>query len=255
MDDMPRIEPRCARMHLSSGSNRVAEIELGGVPRGAVIVVSEAGRLELEAFDAMNTFAAHGYVSVAADLAVPAKGTRPADRDLLCDVGALLERLAGRGWASEQVGIVGSGLGGRVALLAAAEFPLGGAVSFSPEGVTAEGLRDPAPVRTPWLGLFGGRDRGTPLEAIVRLRDRLETRSPAHVEIVSYPLADGHFHRGGAATSVHTAYFDGWQRAVEWLNLRVVPRPTPLAQRWAQRVAARMGDRGLPVLQHTTSEG
>ena len=237
MDEVvPRIEPRIVVADTARGSLRIAEIELGGVPRGAVLVLCDVGRLELETVEALNGFAAHGYVSLAADLAADLSAAAT-DVDLLRDVAMLIERLSRRGWEPQQIGLVGYGFGGRVALLAASEFVLGAAVSVAPASVR-QGCspRGPAlvevarPVHTPWLGLFGERDPESPTTAVTELADRLVAPSPAYVELVTYPGVDGLFHRDAAAADVHAACFDSWQRTLEWLNLRVVPRPTPLAR-------------------------
>jgi carboxymethylenebutenolidase len=236
----PRIEPRAVAVGSPSGIVHATEIRLGGVPRGAVLVACDVGGLAVDAADVMNGLAAHGYVSVAADLF----STDATDAGVLEKVGALLAYLGGQDWSAEQVGVVGYGFGGRVALLAAAEFGMGAALSVSPAGIAAplsEGL--PAltavlrPVRAPWLGMFGGRDEGAPPAVVREVGSFLASRSPAYTELVSYPGVGGGFYRGSAQAVVHAASFDCWQRTVEWLDLRVVPRPTPLADAWRARQA------------------
>ncbi|MCX4428898.1 dienelactone hydrolase family protein [Streptomyces mirabilis] len=219
----------------------MAGIELGGVPRGAVIVLCDAGALERDAAGIMNGLAERGYESLAVDLS-PAPVISV--RDLLGDVAVLLRRFGERGWSPEQVGLVGYGFGGRTALLAAAEFELGASVSVAPSGMAdtpTEALpplsRAARPVRTPWLGLFGRQDPGAPPEAVDRLRERLRD-SPAYTQVITYPGVARDFHRDAREALAHATTFDVWQRTVEWLELRVVPRPTPLAEEWQKRVAS-----------------
>lgn len=200
----------------SRGALRVAEIKLGGVSRGAVVVLCDVGALEHDAPDVMNGLAEHGYESLAADLS----STRPArDDDLLREVSTLLGRLGDRGWSPEQIGLVGYGFGGRVALLAASEFGLGAAVSVAPTGVQVS----PPSLRAPWLGLFGDLDENVPPQTVRELGEALDSGSPVHTETVGYPGVGAEFHRDAPEVLAHAAAFDSWQRTVEWLNLRVVP--------------------------------
>ncbi|GGS20545.1 carboxymethylenebutenolidase [Streptomyces humidus] len=229
----PRIEPAVAPVPFTYGSRRtlpVARIELGGVPRGAAIVLCAAGALERDAGEVMNGLAEKGYESVAVDLS-PGTGA-VSDRDLLGDVSVLMGLLGERGWSSEQVGLVGYGFGGRTALLAAAEFEVGAAVS-----VGAPLIRATRPVKTPWLGLFGRQDPAAPPEAVACLRARLRD-SPVHTEVVTYPGVARDFRFDAREAQAHAASFDVWQRTVEWLELRVAPRLTAVAQKWQTHTAS-----------------
>lgn len=200
----------------------------------------------------MNALAAHGYESVSTVMAGgPAGGASGAagdagdagdDEGLVGDVMALVDRLGERGWLPEQIGVLGYGVGGRAAFVAAAECELGAAISISPTGVTrstslaAPGLGGLArAVRTPWLGLVGGRDWDQPASALRELDAALRAGSPVYTEIVTYPGLDAEFYNDAGDSAAHAASFDTWQRAVEWLNKRVVPRLTPLADAWLAR--------------------
>ncbi|WP_329410255.1 hypothetical protein OG563_46915 [Nocardia vinacea] len=113
------------------------EITLGGVPRGAVIVLCEPGRLG-EACGPMNGLAEHGYESVAAKVSDGASEV----------IDSLLAYLGERGWGLEQVGVIGYGVSGRAALFTAAEYARGAAVSIAPAGSVAD---QGEPLRTPWI--------------------------------------------------------------------------------------------------------
>jgi len=252
MELVPRIEPAVSEIWSARGPLRVAEIRLGGVPRGAAVVLCDAGTLERDAAAVMNGLAGQGYESVAADLsaavgrpAAGAAGTAAIDRALVDGVAVLVDRLAGRGWAPDQVGLVGYGLGGRAALLAAAKSSLGAAVSVAPTSVASPRSGTPAaldpvarPVRTPWLGMFAQEDPDAPPSAVRKLGEFLQARSAVHTEVVCYPGVTGAFCHESRGTLAHAASFDSWQRTVEWLNLRVVPRPTALGEAWRQRTRA-----------------
>jgi carboxymethylenebutenolidase len=234
---IPRITPTRMDVVVAGVALRVAQINLPGIPRGAVILLGEVDRMGDQAVDLMNGLAEHGYESIAADLTA-------IDRELDDDraIGALhdlVAHLATREWHEQQVGVVGYGVGGRIALRAAAELNLGAAVSISPDGVTRDSAHRPAlvdsvrPVSTPWLGMFGADDADAPRKAIARLADRLTDPSPAYTELVTYPGVDGDFFHESAEALGHAAMFDAWQRVIEWLNLRVVPRPSPYAEIWS----------------------
>jgi carboxymethylenebutenolidase len=238
MDAAVRVRPDLSDLPSGGGTVRVAELYLGGVPRGAVILLCSPGALTADAIEGMNGLAEHGYESIAADLAHNATS----DDTSLHDVQTLIDRLAGRGWSSEQIGVVGYGFGGRVALLAASEFALGAAISIDPSGVAASTdgglspLVDPGRgVRTSWLGMFGELDRHSPTASVAALGRSLRALSPVFTQIVSYPGVSGDFYRNSLESIAHAAAFDSWQRVIEWLNARVVPRPTPLAEAWRAR--------------------
>lgn len=226
----PLIRPKVSEFHTDAAALPIAEIRLGAVPRGAALVLCDAGGLAGHAVEVMNRLAEHGYESLAADVS----GTSPDGGA----VGALLRRLAQKDWNHEQVGLVGYGAAATHALAAAAEYRLGAAVSVSPSGEplsdlivgTIDGRH---PLRTPWLGLIGERTGAAP--GLRELGRPLWARSPVYTEIVCYPGAGDGFFRDAADVPTHVAAFDSWQRTVEWFNLRVAPRLTPLAKQWLSR--------------------
>jgi carboxymethylenebutenolidase len=232
-----RIEPDVTEVPSGGRTLGVATVALGGVPRGAVVLLSGAGGLRhVEVVDAVNELAEHGYESVAADL-----GPDPAEDDgvALEHLRTLLDRLAARGWDLDQIGVVGYGSGGRAALLAAAAMELGAAVSVRPVLPAGLGARPVDPLRTPWLGLFGALDERTPPGSVAGFGEALAAGSPVFTQVVSYPGVTGEFVHDGLHPLTHAAAYDSWQRTVEWLNARVVPRPTPLARAWNERRAHR----------------
>ena len=240
MESILRIRPALRDLTTDRGPLPIAEIELGGIPRGAVVVLCDRGRLAISAEEIMNGLAEHGYESVAADV-FPAEQHDPSDQDRFDDVATLITRLGERHWDAEQIGVLGYGFGARVALQAAAEFTLGAAVSVNPAGLghhLAPGL---APlvdtvrhVRTPWLGMFGGREHATLAADIRRLDDALWETSPAFTGTVTYSDVAGDFYRRSGSAAAHAAAYDSWQRVLEWLGGHVAPRLTPLAQAWRQ---------------------
>lgn len=229
MDRAVRIQPKVVDLDAGGRPVRVATLYLGGVPRGAVVLLRRAAVGGSDVIEAMNGLAEHGYESVAADLEAAGDGGAP--RALQ----ALVELLGERGWTTEQLGLVGYGHGGRIALLAAATTTFGAAASIDPDGVTDLAARfalGGQGLRTPWLGLFGREEPATPAPAVASLQRALASSSPVFTQLVSYPGVAGDFYRDAREAVAHAAAFDSWQRVVEWLDARVVPRPTPLAEAW-----------------------
>jgi carboxymethylenebutenolidase len=244
-----RIKPRLSEVVSRGRRVPVASVLLGGVPRGAVILLSAAGEPPANIAEVMNRLAEHGYESVSADLAAANGDQVPDDGDIVGDVHALAEKLADRGWSKEQIGLVGYGYGGRAALLAAASGAFGAAVSVEP----AIGEQPPVGscstgawrgLRTPWLGLFAVPKSAAAGEAgrlawLSALQRALRLSSPVHTQVVAYPGVPSTYYRDSHVAATHAAAFDTWQRVVEWLNLRVAPRPTLLAEAWQARQSAR----------------
>lgn len=143
---------------------------------------------------------------------------------LLDDLDACLANLEEAGCPPGRVGIVGFCMGGTVTFLAAARRPMGAAVTFYGGGVAESrwsgvpSLIDLAPdLRTPWLGLFGDRDRSIPPEEVERLR-RAVAAAPVPTEVVRYPEAGHAFHCDARpAGYVEAAATDAWSRALSWL--------------------------------------
>lgn len=231
---LPVIEPTATRLAVPSGELETLEIGLVGEPRGLILILCAAGRLFVDASETMNAFAEHGYATIAVDLTTNGQG----DDGIVADLTTVVERVAGEGWELEQIGLVGFGAGGRAALLGAMALDLGAAVSVSPTDVST--IRPPSrkrDMRTPWLGVFGERDPSVSPAAILALSGRVRGLSRAYVSVVCYD-AGADFFRDSADPVVHAASFDCWQRIVEWNNLRVAPRLTPLAMAWREKTAA-----------------
>src|SRR3982751_3668637 len=188
--------------------------EPAGDPRVGIVVVQEAFGVNDHIEDIARRFAAEGWLAVAPHLfhrsgdpklgygdmsvVLPHMQSLTAD-GVLADVDAALDHLAGAGVPLERTGIVGFCMGGTVALVTAARRDVGAAVSFYGGGVT-EGrfgfgpLVEEAPrLRAPWLGLYGDRDQGIPIEGVEQLRAAAASSGQA-TEVVRYPDAGHGFH-------------------------------------------------------------
>jgi carboxymethylenebutenolidase len=213
----------------------VAEIELGPYPRGAVLLLSPAQDLAGTAL-VMNRLAEHGYETLAVDLTKVTNASHWVE--------LMLKRLADRGWTHEQIGVVGYRAGADLALRTAAACGLGAAVSVDipcsaqPQRIVDRTWRL---LQTPWLGLAAAPQ---PHAADTHLASRwrhLHCAATVYSEFVCYPNVFEGYSTNSGDTHAHSAAFDSWQRTVEWLDARVVPRLTPLSKAWRATLAESVG--------------
>lgn len=211
----------------------------GGESRRAVVVLEEIFGVNEYIEDVTRRFAAVGYHGVAPELFHRTGGgpipydrydlARPqaaalTDSGLLTDLDATLEHLAGAGFASERIGIVGFCLGGRVSFLAACERRFGAAVGLYGGGILKGRGEGQAPLgpristmSTPYLGLFGDDDASIPVEEVEELRRALE-ESPVTTEIVRYAGAGHGFHNDRRDSFVSAAAEDAFERTLEFFD-------------------------------------
>jgi carboxymethylenebutenolidase len=229
MDEVFRIRPTFGHVVVDDTSIPAADIELGGVPRGAVLILCEPDELESTSDDIGNRFAEHGYESCTSDLAAVLGRDDSATRA----VSALLDYVARRDWSPDQVGVVAYGAAGRAALLAATSLPVGAAVTAAPrlDDVVPPNA-NPTAVSVPWLGMFAADAPDQEATRLAAFAAEIGAASPAYTTVLAYPHVSGPFYRDSREPWEHAASFDSWQRTLEWLNLRVAPRLTPLAQAW-----------------------
>lgn len=218
MSDVILIEP--SRTELADGVPAL-EIRLGGTQRGLIVLLTDDATPEVEVIEAMNTFAMEGFESLALRVS-PGVETLAEARAKMC------------GWSAEQIGIVGIGAGGTLALDLARTRQFGAAVSLSPVPDVASVAAAPV-LSTPWLGLFGAGAGDVTAAELVRLQKVLDDGSDIFSRVVVYPGVGADFHRRTEDGISFSASYDGWQRTVEWLLARVAARLTPFAVSWRER--------------------
>jgi carboxymethylenebutenolidase len=224
----------------SDGPMDVYEARPDDPATAAVIVIQEAFGVNEHIRDVTRRFAAEGYHAVAPALFHRAGGgTAPygefdkviplfqglTDDGILVDLDATVAHLEAAGFTPEHIGIVGFCMGGRVTFLAAVRRRLGAAVGFYGGGIASQGfsatfpalIGEAAELHVPWLGLFGDRDTGIPVEDVERLRTTLDEVAPAAHEIVRYPEAEHGFHCDRRDSYHETSAKDAWQRTLDWL--------------------------------------
>jgi carboxymethylenebutenolidase len=227
------------KLETADGPMRVYEAVPDGDARGAVIVIQEAFGVNDYIEDVTRRVADAGYHAVAPALFHRTGGGTAAYKDfdkviewigaltddgMLADVDTTVAYLNEQGFDDEQIGIVGFCMGGRVTFLVAARRALGAGVGFYGGGIVtprfpqlARLVDEAATVRTPWLGLFGDRDDGIPVEEVEQLREEL-TATTTTTEIVRYPDAEHGFHCDRRPAYHPDAAADGWRRTLAWLD-------------------------------------
>ncbi|HWL37205.1 MAG TPA: dienelactone hydrolase family protein [Frankiaceae bacterium] len=208
---------------------------------GGVIVIQEAFGVTEHIEDVVRRFEAEGYAACAPDLyhgttfgyddgwntIRPVMDALTGD-GILADVDAAIAALGERGVPKSRVAIVGFCMGGTVALWAGAMRELGAAVSFYGGGVTTSRwpgvppLVEVAPgLRTPWLGLYGDKDKGIPVEQVEALR-AAAALAPVPTRIERFAGA-GHafFNDARKASYDATAAEAAWPMVLSWLRMNL----------------------------------
>lgn len=208
---------------------------------GGVVVIQEAFGVTEHIEDVVRRFEAEGYAAVAPDLyhgrtfgyddgwdvIRPAMDSLTGE-GILADVDAAIDALEERGVPRSRVAIVGFCLGGTVALWAGAMRELGAAVSFYGGGVAkprwpgVPPLVEVAPgLRTPWLGLYGDKDRGIPVEQVEALR-AAAALAPVPTRIERFAGAGHAFFNDARKSSYDaTAAEAAWPMALSWLRMNL----------------------------------
>jgi carboxymethylenebutenolidase len=203
-----------------------------------VLVIQEAFGVTEHIKDVVRRFEAEGYAAAAPDLY---HGTvfghdeswdriRPTlssltGEGILADLDAAIDAL---GISPAKVAVVGFCMGGTVALYAGAMRQLGAAVSFYGGGVLESrwsgvpALVEVAPgLRTPWLGLYGDRDKGIPVEQVEQLRTAAAL-APVPTRIERYAKAKHAFFNDQRAASYDKEAAEAaWPLVLSWLRMNL----------------------------------
>jgi carboxymethylenebutenolidase len=224
----------------ADGRMRLYEAVPDDPPGAAIVVIQEAFGVNAHIEDVTRRFATAGYHAVAPDMfhrtgggtvdygdfgaVIPHFVGIGSDDAILADVDAALGYLRGLGFTDRRIGLVGVCFGGRVSFLTATQRSIGAAVGFYGGGiVTTRFPQFPALVDgaatmdTPWLGLFGDRDEGIPVEDVEQLRAAL-AGAPVPADVIRYADADHGFHCDQRPDYVADDAADAWSRALAWFT-------------------------------------
>ena len=224
----------------ADGPMRAAEAAPAGTARGAVVVVQEAFGLNDHIVGLTDRLAAAGFHAIAPAFfhragnpdpvfayddfqsLMPVMGALTTE-SLGADLAATYDHLSSKGFAKANTGIVGFCMGGTVALWAGVEDTLGAAVTFYGGGVSQgrfgmPPLAEIAPtLKTPWLGLFGDKDKGIPVDDVEALRTAA-SKAPVPTDVVRYAEADHGFNCDERGSYHAASAADGWQRTLDFFT-------------------------------------
>ncbi|GGM58339.1 carboxymethylenebutenolidase [Longimycelium tulufanense] len=228
-------EIRTETLPLTDGSElRLTVGEPESAVRGGLVVLHEARGVTDAVRDMARSLAAEGWLAVVphlyhrdgADELDESEGeerlrdqvNRLSGESVLADTDASFVWLSGRGVKDDQMGVVGYGLGGSVAMVVAASRTLGAAVTIGGGGIlspVSDGLPSLVHVAgeltCPWLGIYTEADPRISAEEVEKLREAAE-RSEMATNVVRYPEpVDPVLDRARNAE-------DAWQRTLNWFD-------------------------------------
>ncbi|SHE69925.1 dienelactone hydrolase family protein [Streptoalloteichus hindustanus] len=228
-------EIRTETFPLTDGSElRLTVAEPETAVRGGLVVLHEARGVTDAVRGLVSSLAQEGWLAVVphlyhrdgADELDAADGddrvrdqvNRLSGESVLADTDASFVWLAERGVRDDQMGVVGYGLGGSVAMVVAASRSLGAAVTIGGGGIlspVSEGLPSLVDVAgeltCPWLGIYTEADPSIPHEDVEKLREAAAAAGVA-TDVVRYPAPVD------PAEDDAKAAADAWQRTLNWFD-------------------------------------
>ena len=205
-----------------------------------VLVIQEIFGVHEHLQDICRRFAKLGYLAIAPELFIrqgdvsklssideirPIVAKVP-DGQVLSDLDATVN------WAvkscrgnAERLGITGFCWGGRITWLYAAHNPqvkagvawYGRLVGDATEITPKHPIDIASTLKTPVLGLYGGKDTGIPIDTVEQMRSRLQSGS-SQSEIIVYPDAPHAFFADYRPSYRETEAKEGWQRLQAWFK-------------------------------------
>lgn len=212
----------------------------GGGPRPIIIVVQEIFGVHAWIQDIVRRFAKAGYYAIAPDFYVrQGDATKVADiptlvrtivskvpdTQVMSDLDATTAFSATDGGDADLLGITGFCWGGRITWLYAAHNPAlkAGVAWYGRLRGEANSLQPTYPVdlagqlKAPVLGLYGGQDKGIPLEDVEAMRVALaQAKSPS--QIIVYPEAEHGFLADYRPSYNAQASATAWKEALGWFG-------------------------------------
>lgn len=192
-----------------------------------VLVIEEIFGLHAYIRDVCRRYAKLGYCAVAPDLFF-----RQSEVSKVPDGQALADLDTALGWALDKgridrkkIAVTGYGWGGRMAWLYAAHQPKvkTGVAWYGVLSRPATELQPRHPVdiaaglRVPMLGLYGGQDRGIPLETVAKMQAELKKGGSGSL-IEVYEDASNGFHADYRESYRKREAEDGWARGLAWFR-------------------------------------
>ncbi|CAN1556884.1 COG0412 Dienelactone hydrolase and related enzymes [Burkholderiaceae bacterium] len=211
-----------------------------------VIIASEIFGVHEHIADVARRFAKLGYLAIAPEFFTragdpTALGTmaeimsqiisKTPDKQVMGDIEIALKWAGQHGGNLDRVGITGFCWGGRITWLACANLPqiragvawYGRLVGEKSENFPAHPVDLALQMKSPVLGLYGGKDTGISLETVEQMKVALAAatgnKAAAASKFEVYPDAPHAFHADYRTTYQPGPAKDGWGKCIEWLKL------------------------------------
>ncbi|MGB7480042.1 MAG: dienelactone hydrolase family protein [Burkholderiaceae bacterium] len=212
----------------------------GGKNLPVILVVSEVFGVHEHIADIARRFAKQGYLALAPELFVRQGDAHNApsipdlmkniiskvpDAQVMGDLDACVAWAGENGGDTGRLGITGFCWGGRIVWMYCAHNPKVkagvawyGRLVGDKTALTPQNPIDIAPtLKTPVLGLYGGKDSSIPQSTIEQMKQALaKAGNPS--EFVVYPDAGHAFNADYRPSYVEADAKDGWQRALAWFK-------------------------------------
>ena len=203
-------------------------------------MISEIFGVHEHIADVARRFAKLGYLALAPDLFIrqgnPLKYTsipelqkdiisKVPDGQVMGDLDAVVAFAKDNGGNTDKLCITGFCWGGRITWLYAAHNPkvkagvawygrlVGEKSELAPEHPVDIG----ATLKTPVLGLYGGKDGGIPLDTVEKMKAEL-AKGSSKSEFVVFPNSGHAFHADYRPSFVEADAKEGWKRCTEWFK-------------------------------------
>lgn len=210
-----------------------------GLP--VVLIVSEIFGVHEYIADVARRFAQQGYLALAPDLFVrqgdPMQyGTmaelidkvvsKVPDAQVVRDLDAVAAWADAHGGDTSRMAITGFCWGGRHVWMYAAHNPqlkaaaawYGRLVGSSNSLAPSNPIDVAAKIKTPVLGLYGGKDKGIPVDSVEQMKVALVKSGNARCEFVIYPNSGHAFHADYRPSYVEADAKNGWKRMLAWFK-------------------------------------
>ena len=227
------------RVPVAGGSTpgyRAQPTKASGMP--LVLVVEEIFGVHEHIKDVCRRLAKAGYFAVAPELfsrqGDPTKITdiqriitdvvaKTPDAQVMADLDSAAAWAVKSGADPSKIGITGFCWGGRITWLYAAHSPKvkAGVAWYGRIDGPRNDLQPKYPIdvastlKSPVLGLYGGKDDGIPLDQVEKMRAEL-AKGPSKSDIVVYQDAGHGFHADYRPSYRETDAKDGWKRLLDW---------------------------------------
>ena len=205
-----------------------------------VLVISEIFGVHEHIADVARRFAKLGYLALAPELFVRQGDARAytsipelqkniiskvPDDQVMGDLDAVVAYAKENGGNTDKLGITGFCWGGRITWLYSAHNPkvkagvawYGRLVGEQTELTPAHPVDIAANLKTPVLGLYGGKDAGIPLDTVEKMKAAL-AKGNNKSEFVVFQNSGHAFHADYRPSYVEADAREGWQRCVGWFK-------------------------------------